>query len=114
MTATIPTLPTVYDPSTTEAKWQKYWEDNQVYQADPNRGGEPYCIMIPPPNVTGTLHMGHAFNDTLIDVLVRYHRMKGFNTLWLPGTDHSGIAVQAILDKQLQAEGKIRYDLGRE
>lgn len=114
MTATIPTLPSVYDPSTTEAKWQKYWEENQVYQADPNKGGEPYCIMIPPPNVTGTLHMGHAFNETLIDVLVRYHRMKGFNTLWLPGTDHSGIAVQAILDKQLQAESKTRYDLGRE
>ncbi len=114
MTATIPTLPSIYDPSTTEAKWQKYWEDNQVYKANPNKGGEPYCIMIPPPNVTGTLHMGHAFNDTLIDVLVRYHRMKGFNTLWLPGTDHSGIAVQAILDKQLQAEGKTRYDLGRE
>lgn len=114
MTATIPTLPSQYDPSTTEAKWQKYWEDNQVYKADPHRGGEPYCIMIPPPNVTGTLHMGHAFNDTLIDVLVRYHRMKGFNTLWLPGTDHSGIAVQAILDKQLKAEGKTRYDLGRE
>lgn len=114
MTATIPTLSSQYDSSSTEAKWQKYWEDNQVYKADPNRGGKPYCIMIPPPNVTGTLHMGHAFNDTLIDVLVRYHRMKGFNTLWLPGTDHSGIAVQAILDKQLKAEGKTRYDLGRE
>ncbi|MBW4637545.1 MAG: valine--tRNA ligase [Gloeocapsa sp. UFS-A4-WI-NPMV-4B04] len=114
MTVTIPTLSSIYDPSSTEAKWQKYWEDNQVYKADPDRGGKPYCIMIPPPNVTGTLHMGHAFNDTLIDVLVRYHRMKGFNTLWLPGTDHSGIAVQAILDKQLQAEGKSRYDLGRE
>ena len=114
MTATIPTLPSQYDPSTTEAKWQKYWEDNQVYKADPNCGGEPYCIMIPPPNVTGSLHMGHAFESALIDTLVRYQRMKGRNTLWLPGTDHSGIAVQAILDKQLKAEGKTRYDLGRE
>ncbi len=114
MTATIPTLPSQYDPFTTEAKWQKYWEENQVYKADPDRGGEPYCIVIPPPNVTGSLHMGHAFESALIDTLVRYHRMKGFNTLWLPGTDHSGIAVQTILDKQLKAEGKTRYDLGRE
>jgi valyl-tRNA synthetase len=114
MTATIPTLPSLYDPFTTEAKWQKFWEDNQVYQADPDRGGEPYCIVIPPPNVTGSLHMGHAFDNTLIDSLIRYHRMKGYNTLYLPGTDHSGIAVQAILEKQLKAEGKTRYDLGRQ
>lgn len=114
MTATIPTLPSLYDPFTTEAKWQKYWEENQVYQAHPDRGGEPYCIVIPPPNVTGSLHMGHAFSNTLIDVLIRYHRMKGRNTLWLPGTDHASIAVQTILEKQLKAEGKTRYDLGRE
>jgi valyl-tRNA synthetase len=114
MTATIPTLPSLYDPFTTEAKWQKFWEDNQVYQADPDRGGEPYCIVIPPPNVTGSLHMGHAFEHALIDVLIRYHRMKGYNTLWLPGTDHASIAVHALLEKQLQAEGKTRYELGRE
>jgi valyl-tRNA synthetase len=114
MTATIPTLPSQYDPFTTEAKWQKSWEENQVYKADPDHGGEPYCIVIPPPNVTGSLHMGHAFESALIDTLVRYHRMKGRNTLWLPGTDHSGIAVQTILEKQLKAEGKTRYDLGRE
>lgn len=114
MTATLPTLPSLYDPFTTEAKWQKFWEDNQVYKADPDRGGEPYCIVIPPPNVTGSLHMGHAFESALIDTLIRYHRMKGFNTLWLPGTDHASIAVQAILEKQLKAEGKTRYDLGRE
>ena len=114
MTATIPTLSSLYDPFTCEAKWQKFWEDNQVYKADPNRGGEPYCIVIPPPNVTGSLHMGHAFDNTLIDTLIRYHRLKGYNTLYLPGTDHSGIAVQAILEKQLKAEGKTRYDLGRE
>ncbi|MBV9388875.1 MAG: valine--tRNA ligase [Chroococcidiopsidaceae cyanobacterium CP_BM_ER_R8_30] len=114
MTATIPTLPSLYDPFTTEAKWQKYWEENQVYQAHPDRGGEPYCIVIPPPNVTGSLHMGHAFESTLIDVLIRYHRMKGCNTLWLPGTDHASIAVQTILEKQLKTESKTRYDLGRE
>ena len=114
MTATLPSLPSLYDPSTTEAKWQKSWEDNQVYKADPDRGGEPYCIVIPPPNVTGSLHMGHAFETTLIDTLIRYYRMKGRNTLWLPGTDHASIAVQTILEKQLKAEGKTRYDLGRE
>lgn len=114
MTATIINLPTQYEPSTTEAKWQKYWEANQVFKANPSDGGEPYCIVIPPPNVTGSLHMGHAFNTALIDTLVRYHRMKGDNTLCLPGTDHASIAVQALMEKQLKAEGKTRYDLGRE
>jgi valyl-tRNA synthetase len=114
MTATIINLPTQYESSTTEAKWQKYWEANQVFKANPSDGGEPYCIVIPPPNVTGSLHMGHAFNTALIDTLVRYHRMKGDNTLCLPGTDHASIAVQALMEKQLKAEGKTRYDLGRE
>lgn len=107
-------LPPQYDPQATETKWQKYWEDNQTFKADPEKGGEPYCVVIPPPNVTGSLHMGHAFEETLIDVLVRYHRMTGRNTLWLPGTDHASIAVQTILEKQLKAEGKTRHDLGRE
>ncbi len=114
MTATIPTLQTQYDPKTTEAKWQKSWEENQVFKADPNQGGEPYCIVIPPPNVTGSLHMGHAFEHALIDTIVRYQRMKGRNTLWLPGTDHASIAVSTILDKQLKEEGKTRNDLERE
>ena len=107
-------LPPQYDPKATEAKWQKYWEDNQTFKADTEKGGEPYCVVIPPPNVTGSLHMGHAFEETLIDVLVRYQRMTGHNTLWLPGTDHASIAVQTILEKQLKAEGKTRHDLGRE
>jgi valyl-tRNA synthetase len=114
MTATNPSRVTQYDPTTTEAKWQKYWEEHQIFKADPNHKGEPYCIVIPPPNVTGSLHMGHAFESALIDTLVRYHRMKGRNTLWLPGTDHASIAVSAILDKQLKAEGKTRNELGRE
>lgn len=114
MTATIPNLPSLYDPFSTEAKWQKFWEDNQVYKADPNKGGEPYCIVIPPPNVTGSLHMGHAFESALIDTLVRYHRMQGRNTLWLPGTDHASIAVHSMLEKQLKTEGKTRYELGRD
>jgi valyl-tRNA synthetase len=114
MTATIPALPSQYDPKTAEAKWQKLWEEKAVFRADPNHSGEPYCVVIPPPNVTGSLHMGHAFENSLIDVLVRYHRMIGRNTLWLPGTDHASIAVQTILEKQLKAEGKTRQDLGRE
>ncbi|MBW4650414.1 MAG: valine--tRNA ligase [Kastovskya adunca ATA6-11-RM4] len=114
MTATIPTLATKYDPTATESKWQHSWEENQVFKADPNHSGEPYSLVIPPPNVTGSLHMGHAFENALIDTLVRYHRMKGGNTLWLPGTDHASIAVQAILEKQLKAEGTTRYELGRE
>ena len=107
-------LPPQYDPTLTEAKWQAVWEKEQVFKADPDHKGEPYCIVIPPPNVTGSLHMGHAFESALIDTLIRYHRMKGDNTLWLPGTDHASIAVQTILEKQLKAEGKNRDDLGRE
>ena len=114
MTAINTNLPSLYEPFSTEAKWQTFWEENQIYKADANKGGESYCIVIPPPNVTGSLHMGHAFDNTLIDTLVRYHRMKGYNALYLPGTDHASIAVQTILEKQLKAEGKTRYDLGRE
>jgi valyl-tRNA synthetase len=114
MTATIPPLATQYDPFTTEAKWQKEWEDRQVFRADPNRGGQPYSIVIPPPNVTGSLHMGHAFNTALLDTLVRYHRMLGENTLCLPGTDHASIAVHTLLEKQLRQEGTTRYKIGRE
>jgi valyl-tRNA synthetase len=114
MTQNPPELATKYDPFATEAKWQEYWETNKTFKADPDRPGEPYCIVIPPPNVTGSLHMGHAFNNTLIDALIRYHRMRGDNALYLPGTDHASIAVQTILEKQLREEGKNRYDVGRE
>ncbi|MGL5871191.1 MAG: valine--tRNA ligase [Xenococcaceae cyanobacterium] len=114
MTATTPTLPSQYEPKTTESKWQHAWEQQQVFKADPNHSGEPYCIVIPPPNVTGSLHMGHAFESSLIDTLVRYHRAIGRNTLWLPGVDHASIAVSTILDNQLKAEGKNRFELGRD
>jgi valyl-tRNA synthetase len=107
-------LPPQYDAKTTEAKWQQIWETNQTYKVDPAKGGKPFCIVIPPPNVTGSLHLGHAFEQSLIDALIRYHRMRGDNTLFLPGTDHASIAVQTILEKQLKAEGKTRYDVGRE
>ncbi len=114
MSDTTSPLLSQYDPTTTEAKWQTYWEENQAFKADPTQSGEPYSIVIPPANVTGSLHMGHAFEIALIDTLIRYHRMKGCNTLCLPGTDHASIAVQTIIEKQLEAEGKTRYDLGRE
>jgi valyl-tRNA synthetase len=107
-------LPPQYDAKTTEAKWQEIWETNQTYKVDPKKGGKPFCIVIPPPNVTGSLHLGHAFEQSLIDTLIRYHRMCGDNTLYLPGTDHASIAVQTILEKQLKAEGKTRNDVGRE
>ena len=114
MTATETNLSTQYDPKQTEAKWQQYWAEKEVFKANPSHDGEPYCIVIPPPNVTGSLHMGHAFESALIDTLIRYHRMIGRNTLWLPGTDHASIAVSTIMDKQIKAEGKSRQDLGRE
>jgi valyl-tRNA synthetase len=114
MTASLPTLPSQYDPTTTEAKWQHAWETNAVFQADPQQPGEPYCLMLPPPNVTGSLHMGHALGQTIMDVLVRYHRMTGRNTLWLPGTDHASIAVSTILDQELQSQGKTRQQVGRD
>ena len=114
MTATVPNLSSQYDPSQTETKWQSAWEDNAVFKADPNHDGDPFCVVIPPPNVTGSLHMGHAFENALIDTLVRYQRMNGRNTLWLPGTDHASIAVQTILEKELKAQGKNREDVGRD
>ncbi len=113
MTATIPTLSSQYDPTQCEAKWQQFWEANDIFKAAPSDGGETYSVVIPPPNVTGSLHMGHAFETALIDTLVRYHRMTGKNTLCLPGTDHASIAVQTILEKQLKAEGTTREALGR-
>jgi valyl-tRNA synthetase len=106
-------LPPQYTAQATEAKWQNLWESQQTYRADSAASGDPFCVMIPPPNVTGSLHMGHAFESALIDLLVRYQRMSGRNTLWVPGTDHASIAVQTILEKQLKAEGKTKADVGR-
>ncbi|AGY91552.1 hypothetical protein SPICUR_02705 [Spiribacter curvatus] len=100
-----------YTPASIESYWYQQWEQAGYFR--PSGSGDPYCIMIPPPNVTGTLHMGHAFQDTLMDVLVRYHRMAGDNTLWQPGTDHAGIATQMVVERQLNAEGGDRHALGR-
>ncbi len=102
-----------YDPTQIETKWYQNWEKNGYFKANPE-GDESYCIMIPPPNVTGTLHMGHAFQDTIMDTLIRYHRMQGKNTLWQPGTDHAGIATQMVVERQLNAQGTSRAELGRE
>ena len=101
-----------YDPSAIEERWYNTWEESGYFA--PQGDGDPYCIMIPPPNVTGTLHMGHAFQDTIMDTLIRYHRMLGDKTLWQPGCDHAGIATQMLVERQLNREGKTRHDLGRE
>ncbi|MEM7293539.1 MAG: class I tRNA ligase family protein, partial [Pseudomonadota bacterium] len=101
-----------YQPHAIEQRWYQEWEQRGHFA--PRGDGDPYCIMIPPPNVTGTLHMGHAFQDTIMDTLIRYHRMKGDNTLWQPGCDHAGIATQMVVERQLNAEGKTRHDLGRD
>ena len=103
-----------YDAKAAEAKWYPIWEKNGYFHAEPSDGGTPYAVVIPPPNVTGILHMGHALNQTIQDVLVRWRRMSGFNTLWLPGTDHAGIATQSVVEKALDKEGLRRQDLGRE
>jgi valyl-tRNA synthetase len=100
-----------FEPSQIESKWYAHWESHGYFK--PAGDGEPYCILLPPPNVTGTLHMGHAFQQTIMDALIRYHRMRGFRTLWQGGTDHAGIATQKIVENQLAVEGKTRHDLGR-
>jgi len=103
-----------YDPKPLEEKWYRFSLEKGLFRADPEAGGEPFCIVIPPPNVTGSLHMGHALNSTLQDILIRYKRMDGFNALWVPGTDHAGIATQNVVEKQLAQEGLTRAQLGRE
>lgn len=100
-----------YSPKDIETKWYQHWEQNKAFE--PSGIGTPYCIMIPPPNVTGSLHMGHAFQDSLMDILIRYHRMQGFNALWQVGTDHAGIATQMVVERQLNAEGISKHTLGR-
>ncbi|MGD0767184.1 MAG: valine--tRNA ligase [Tepidisphaeraceae bacterium] len=108
-------IPKTYDPASIEAEANRVWLEERCFAADPASPGEPYCIVIPPPNVTGALHLGHAINNTLQDILIRAHRMRGFNTVWIPGIDHAGIATQAVVEKQLkEKENKTRHDLGRE
>lgn len=108
-------LSTVYDPKTVEDQWYKFWSDNNLFQAKNNQKKENnYSIVMPPPNITGSLHIGHALNNTLQDIVIRWKRMQGCNVLWLPGTDHAGIATQNVVEREIAKEGKSRYDLGRE
>ena len=103
-----------YEPKEIEAKWSEAWVDADLYSAQENTTLPPYSIVIPPPNVTGVLHMGHALNNTLQDILIRYKHMNGFATVWVFGLDHAGIATQNVVERQLKAEGKTRQDIGRE
>ena len=103
-----------YNPKETESKWYETWEKNNLFSARISPDKIPYTIIIPPPNVTGILHMGHALNNTIQDILIRYKKMQGFQTLWMPGTDHAGIATQNVVEKALAKEGLKRQDLGRE
>src|SRR5947209_8362119 len=108
-------LPPQYDPRQAQERWLTFWEEHGYFHSRPDPSRQPFCIVIPPPNVTGALHMGHALNNTLQDILVRWRRMQGFNTLWMPGTDHAGIATQAVVERRLRdEEKKTRHDLGRE
>src|SRR6204780_945617 len=106
-------LSSKYNPKETQDRWLKFWKEKNIFHAKPSNK-KPFTIVIPPPNVTGILHMGHALNNTLQDILVRYKRMNGFEALWMPGTDHAGIATQNVVEKQLAKEGKTRQDLGRD
>ena len=103
-----------FDPHEVETRWYSLWESRDYFLHSSDSQKPPYCIQLPPPNVTGTLHMGHAFQQTLMDALIRYHRMRGFNANWVVGTDHAGIATQIVVERQLESEGKTRHDLGRE
>ncbi len=114
MKTKIDDLPTVYNAQETEERIYKFWEDGEYFKADAHSNKPPHSIVIPPPNVTGVLHMGHALDGTLQDILTRYHRMSGYEALWIPGTDHAGLATQNVVEKQLRNEGLTRHDLGRE
>ncbi|MFN7086403.1 MAG: valine--tRNA ligase [Burkholderiales bacterium] len=104
-----------FEPAAIESRWYPFWENSGYFKAGLDRNNpNSFCILLPPPNVTGTLHMGHGFNQTIMDALTRYHRMRGDNTLWQPGTDHAGIATQIVVERQLEAQGLSRHDLGRE
>src|SRR5262245_8042202 len=107
-------LSKAYDPKEVEPRWYALWEGESFFRAEPTAPGEPFCIVLPPPNVTGSLHLGHALTATIQDILIRWNRMKGRSTLWLPGTDHAGIATQMVVERELGKVGVSRHDLGRE
>src|SRR5437588_7836817 len=108
-------LPKQYDPQSAQERWLRFWDEKGYFHSEPDLKRTPYTIVIPPPNVTGALHMGHALNNTLQDVLIRWRRMQGYNAEWMPGTDHAGIATQAVVEKEIyRREKKTRREVGRE
>jgi valyl-tRNA synthetase len=107
-------IPKVYEPHAIEEKWYRFWLQNDYFHSEPDPDNKPYAIVIPPPNVTAQLHMGHAFNNTIQDIFIRYHRMLGEEAMWMPGTDHAGIATQNVVERNLlEEENTTRHDLGR-
>ncbi|HEY5929164.1 MAG TPA: class I tRNA ligase family protein, partial [Burkholderiales bacterium] len=114
MSSPILELAKSFEPKDIESRWYPVWESRGYFEVHGDGSRPPYCIQLPPPNVTGTLHMGHAFQQTLMDALIRYHRMRGYDANWVVGTDHAGIATQIVVERQLEMEGKSRHDLGRE
>ena len=108
---TLRQLEKTYDPKQAEERWYQFWTDKKYFHARLDHPGEPYTIVIPPPNITGSLHIGHALNNTLQDILIRWRRMQGRNAFWMPGTDHAGIATQNVVERQLLAEGSSREAL---
>src|SRR5207244_13077354 len=107
-------MPGAYDALATEGRWYREWLGRGLFHATPNAGRQPFCIVLPPPNVTGALHIGHAFQQLLQDIVIRRRRMQGFETLWVPGTDHAGIATQVVVERELAKERIDRRELGRE
>src|ERR671923_1515425 len=107
-------MDTRYNPEGVEQRWQQTWEAEGLYDAEPDAPGRAYAIALPPPNVTGELHMGHALNASIQDLLIRWHRMRGFNVLWQPGYDHAGIATQNVIERELAKEALTRHEIGRE
>src|ERR1041384_4683039 len=113
--STLKELPKQYDHAAAQSRWYPFWMERGYFHSEPDKRRKPYTIVIPPPNVTGALHMGHALNNTLQDILIRWKRMQGYNALWMPGTDHAGIATQSVVERLIQQqEKKTRHDLGRE
>ena len=107
-------IPKNYDPHVCEDKWYRYWEENKLFNSEPDENKIPYTIVIPPPNVTGMLHLGHVLNNTLQDVYIRYKRMKGFNACWVPGTDHASIATESKVISFLKEQGIDKFEIGRD
>src|SRR5438067_1356703 len=108
------TMPPAYDAASTEKRWYDEWMQRGYFHAEPGTGKQPFCIVIPPPNVTGALHTGHALNGTVQDAIIRRKRMQGYEALWLPGTDHAGIATQVVVERHLASMGIDRKEIGRE